>query len=61
MVLDPTSSFPALLPRGPWWVRSGPGLAWKAGGGGLAIQRFPRPSSPMFESGLCGTVLKSHV
>ena len=41
MVLDPTSSFPALLPRGPWWVRSGPGLAWKAGGGGLL--RVPLP------------------
>ena len=61
MVLDPTSSLPVLLPRGPWWVRSGPGLAWKAGGGGLAIQGFPTPSSPVFESGLRGTVFKSHV
>lgn len=43
VVLDPTSSLPTLLPREPWWVRSGPGLAWKAGGGGLAIQGFPSP------------------
>lgn len=60
MVLDPTSSLPVLLPRGPWWV-SGPGLAWKAGGGGLAIHGFPRPLSLVFESGLRGTIFKSHV